>query len=180
MAGLRRAIVGVMGSGTDDASARAVELGTWLAKQRVHLLTGAGGGVMKAVSQAFDEVKPREGLALGIVPGGMYGGRYESAPGYPNPDVELAIFTHLPLSGARGSDERSRNHINVLTADIVIALPGGEGTSSEVRLALQYGRPLICYLKDRAEIPDLPGEARVASTLREVQDFVMARLAERR
>ena len=53
MAGLRRAIVGVMGSGMDDASARAVELGTWLATQRVHLLTGAGGGVMKAVSQAF-------------------------------------------------------------------------------------------------------------------------------
>ncbi len=179
MAGLRRAIVGVMGSGTDDPAARAVELGSWLAMQRVHLLTGAGAGVMQAVSQAFNKVGPREGLVLGIVPGDLRGGRYEPAPGYPNDDVELAIFTHLPVSGARGTDERSRNHINVLTADVVIALPGGAGTSSEVRLALQYGRPLVCYLEERDEIPDLPADAIVAPTLGEVQDFVTARLAER-
>ena len=180
MAGPRRAIVGVMGSGEADRSRRAVDLGAWLATQGVHLLTGAGGGVMKSVSQAFRRVQSRPGLVLGIVPGEVRAGSYQPAAGYPNEDVEVAIFTHLPLSGASGGSERSRNHVNVLTADIVIALPGGAGTSSEVRLALQYGRPLICYLKDRVEIPDLPEETCVVSTLGEVQDFVRARLAERR
>ena len=34
--------------------------------------------------------------------------------------VELPIRTHLPHSGERGTDVRSRNHINALTADVMI------------------------------------------------------------
>lgn len=55
--------------------------------------------------------------------------------GYPNPYVELCINTHLPASGTQGTQCHSRNHINILTSDIVIALPGSAGTASEVFLA---------------------------------------------
>ena len=36
--------------------------------------------------------------------------------------VELPIRTHLHLSGAQGTELASRNHINVLSSDVVIAL----------------------------------------------------------
>lgn len=108
----------------------------------VHLLTGGGGGVMESVSRAFAEVEGRAGLVVGVLPG--YAASGEGAPpGYPNPWVELAVRTHLDARGAGGSDIMSRNHVNILSSDVVVALPGGEGTASEVTLALRYGRPLV-------------------------------------
>ncbi len=59
--------------------------------------------------------------------------------------MEIAIATHLPLSGAQGEDPLSRNHINILSADMIVALPGGAGTLSEVRLAQRYRKPLIAW-----------------------------------
>jgi len=37
----------------------------------------------------------------------------------------------------------------VLTADILIALPGGAGTLSEINLRLQYGKSVVLYLQDK-------------------------------
>ncbi|MHC4507097.1 MAG: SLOG cluster 4 domain-containing protein, partial [Planctomycetota bacterium] len=136
---LRLPVVGVLGSGTAPHAERARAVGQWLAHEGVHLLTGGGAGVMEAVSRAFFEVPDRRGAVIGILPGSADG----AIPGgYPNPWVEIAISTHLPLSGERGTDALSRNHINVLSSDVLLALPGGAGTASEVRLALRYGRPL--------------------------------------
>src|SRR5262249_61196178 len=70
----------------------------------------------------------------------------------PNPWGEAPIRPHLPLSGPQGTDARSRNHINVLTADLVVALPGDDGTRSEVVLAVRYARPVIAFL-GRGELP---------------------------
>jgi predicted Rossmann-fold nucleotide-binding protein len=117
---------------------------------------------MAAVSAAFAAVEGRRGLVLGVLPGDALG---RAPEGYPNAHVELAIRTHLPLSGERGEELLSRNHLNVLSADAVVALPGGAGTASEVRLALAYGRPLVCFLRDHAEIPALPAEADVRADL---------------
>src|ERR671934_202021 len=80
------------------------------------------------------------GVSVGVLPG------TPPPPGYPNAWVDVAIRTHLPKRGAEGADVLSRNHINVLSADVVIALPGGPGTRTEVQLALRYGRPLIAFL----------------------------------
>lgn len=91
---------------------------------------------MEAVSRAFHETAGRTGLVLGILPAGR-------GSGYPNRWVEIPVRTHLPLSGDRGREPMSRNHINVLTSDLVVALPGGAGTESEVALALEYGCRLI-------------------------------------
>ena len=134
----RLPIVGVMGSGTVDHTALAEPLGTLLATKGVHLLTGGGKGVMEAVSRAFVAVHPRAGSCIGIIPGDYNKGLPKA--GYPNRYVEIPIYTHLPHSGAKGMDALSRNHINVLTSNILIFLPGGDGTHTERMLALQYDK----------------------------------------
>ena len=137
----------------------------------MHLLTGGGRGVMDAVSRAFNEVEDREGLVIGVLPAA--GPRAANPPrGYPNPWVELSIHTHLHLSGTEGTNIASRNHINVLSSDVVVALPGAWGTRTEVELALRYGKPLVAYLQDRAEIPQLPDSVLVLARLEEIKAFV--------
>jgi SLOG cluster4 family len=59
---------------------------------------------------------------------------------------EITIRTHLPYSSDKGELDLSRNHINVLTSDAVIVLPGGDGTLSELTLACEYGRPVAVFL----------------------------------
>ena len=100
----------------------------------------------------------------------------EPPHGYPNAWVEIVIRTHLPGRGQAGDDLFSRNHINVLSSDVIVALPGGPGTASEARLAMHYGRPIIAFLKDVNEIPALPAEIPVKSTLSDVQAFINNRL----
>lgn len=165
----RLPIVGVMGSGRDGNHGKAEPLGAWLAEQGVHLLTGGGGGVMTSVSAAFHRVPGRRGVVIGVIPGEMDG---TPKPGYPNPFVEIAIRTHLPLSGAAGESARSRNPINVLTADVIVALPGGVGTASETRLALRYSKPVIAWLDAPGEIPGLDPAVPVATAFAEVRAFV--------
>ncbi len=173
-------VVGVMGSGSEENPERAAALGRWLARQGVHLLTGGGAGVMESVSRAFAEEPNRSGLVVGVVPGEVDESGYSPVEGYPNPWIELAIRTHLPLRGAQGAELGSRNHINVLSSDMVIALPGSAGTASEVRLALRYERPLVCWLSARDEIPGLPDEAQVVGTLAAVQAFVRQQISSPR
>ena len=175
-AGRRRPVIGVMGSGVERHGTLAGSVGTWIAIQGFHLLTGGGEGVMAAVSEAFLAVPDRRGLAIGVLPTAEDDPRCSLPAGYPNRWVELAIRTHLPLSGARGAAPLSRNHINVLTADVVIALPGGSGTSSEVRLAVQYERPCVAFMTDRFQIPGLPDEVPCVSTMAEVAAFVLEQL----
>jgi uncharacterized protein (TIGR00725 family) len=163
----------VVGSHADAHQERAAALGQWLAGLGVHLLTGAGPGVMGAVSQAFQETPGRKGLAVGIVPCRDAASRAQPKQGYPNDWVELPIYTHLHLSGDAGEDALSRNHIVVLSSTVMVALPGGAGTACEVRLARRYGRPVIAFLNDQREIAgDLAG-APVERDLDKVQAFVL-------
>jgi uncharacterized protein (TIGR00725 family) len=153
----RLPIVVVLGSGTEAHEELSLPLGAALAGMGVHLLTGGGGGVMGAVSEAFAREPDREGLVLAVLPGDASGA---SPTGYPNPWVELPIRTHLPLSGEQGTDALSRNHLNVLTADVLVALPGSAGTRSEIELALRYARPIVRHARDEGvegvqTLPDL-------------------------
>ena len=175
--GRRRPVIGVMGSGVERHDTLAGAVGTWIARQGFHLLTGGGEGVMAAVGEAFAAVGDRRGLVIGVLPNAEDDQRCRAPAGYPNRWVELAIRTHLPLSGAYGTAPLSRNHINVLTADVVIALPGGPGTSSEVRLAVRYARPCVAFVTDRSQIPSLPDEVPCASTLAELAAFVLEQLS---
>ena len=161
-----------MGSHSDAHADRARRVGKWVAGQGFHLLTGGGDGVMGVVSEAFVEVADREGLVLAIVPSVTSDSTYLPAPGYPNPWVEIPIYTHLDRGGPRGDELTSRNHINVLTSTVVVLLPGGEGTASEARLALRYGTPCIGYLHSREEVPGLPDAIRIESDFSRIEEFV--------
>ncbi len=172
----RRPIVGVMGSGVDPFDSRAAGLGSLLADLGVHLLTGGGAGVMASVSRAFFETPGRRGSVIGILPCAPDDLLCRTRAGYPNEWVEIPIATHLPLSGPHGMESLSRNHINVLSSDVVIALPGGPGTASEVALAVKYRRPVAAYLEDRSELPGLPETVTVTITLEEVESFLRDRL----
>lgn len=173
MTGAKLPIVGVMGSGS-AASPFAEPLGAALAALPVHLLTGGGAGAMAAVSRGFASVATRPGRVLGILPG--VGDPPRPREGYPNQWVEIAIRTHLPLSGDQGESSRSRNAINVLTSDVLIALAGGPGTASEVRLAVRYGTPLAALVGDRSEIPGLPETVPVVGGVDEAIRFIAAAL----
>jgi len=163
---LRRKVVAVVGDGANPNRDKSALVGEWIAQSGHHLLTGGGGGVMTAVTEAFVESVGREGLALGIIPGSTsaHSGRLDyrtKGSGYPNYAVELAVFTHLPGEDPEG--ERSRNHINVLSADLVVALPGGPGTHAEIQLAKRYGKPVLLFLASNDTIwgktaGDLSGE----------------------
>jgi predicted Rossmann-fold nucleotide-binding protein len=148
----KRLIVGVMGSAQEGFDELAVPLGQLIARMGCHLLTGGGGGVMAAVSRAFVETVPREGLSMGVIKGeafleqGSENPKRLYFPTPPNPWIEVPIYTHLPLSGSQGCDPFSRNHINVLSSDVLIALPGGEGTLSEVQLRVEYGKTVLVFL----------------------------------
>jgi len=147
-----------------------------LARMGVHLLTGGGRGVMEAASRSFFEVVDRVGLVIGILPAEDESwDRAEADPGtpfgYPNSWVELAVRTHLDARMRDGSGVRSRNHLNILTSDVVVALPGSAGTACEVELAIRYGRPLI-LLGDTARAERLPTPVPSVESVREAVHFV--------
>ena len=168
----RLPVVGVMGSSREPHTERARRVGEWIARAGCHLLTGGGAGVMAAVTEAFVRVADRRGVAIGILPARADGRAGAAPPGYPNPWVEIAVRTHLHEVGAHGAGPSSRNHLNVLSSDVVIVLPGSSGTASEARLAVRYGRPCIAWLADRNDVPGLPDTVPVESRFPAIEAFV--------
>jgi uncharacterized protein (TIGR00725 family) len=127
-------------------------------------------GVMASVSKAFYETPDRRGLVIGILP--SQEDSMLPKPGYPNRWVEIPVYTHLPLSGAHGTEMLSRNHINILSSDVIVALPGGSGTASELALALKYQRPVIAFLKSEDEIPGLSMQVMVRDNFNDLCQFI--------
>jgi predicted Rossmann-fold nucleotide-binding protein len=175
--------VAVIGSGK-TADPCCEEIGRLVAGLGVDLLTGGGRGVMEAVSRAFVEASPRRGISIGVIPATVEpltaieqrqdaDVRYRPPDGYPNPWIELAIYTHLPDSGREGTLRSSRNHINVLSADAIVALPGDEGTESEMWLAVHYGVPIVVY---GAHARPVPAGIMQAPALADVREFLIRSL----
>ena len=139
-------IIGVFGAGTPLSAERvrfARTIGAMVAGIGGHLLTGAGYGVMAAAAEGFVSAAERPGLSIGIVPrepGGPFDQPNHDRDGrpYPNPFVEIAIRTPLPPRVEDWQATPARNHVNVLTADAIIALPGGFGTANELDMAAEY------------------------------------------
>ena len=149
MKGGRRPIVGVMGSGVEPWQLYAWPLGRWLASAGVHLLTGGGRGVMAAVCQSYragtqQMAADAHGLSLGLLP--VVGpDRLEPPPGYPNAWIDAPVVVPLEAFDPARPDVVNRNWANVLTADVVIALPGGVGTRNEIALAQRFAKPLALF-----------------------------------
>ena len=186
----RRRIVAVIGSG-QTADPHCGEVGRLVATLGFDLLTGGGRAVMAEVSRAFFEVSPRRGLVIGVVPATVepiealedqqpHEIEYELPPGYPNEWVEIAIYTHLPASGADGASRSSRNHINVLSCEAIVALPGGPGTAAEVSLAVQYGKPVVVFSPDQALVDHFPKDAPRVASVEDVARFLQRHLERSR
>lgn len=167
-----RFTVGVMGSSADEHDDLAKPLGELQARLGVNLLTGGGRGVMTAVSRAFVRSPRVTGICIGVIPCLDAQHRTECRPGYPNPFVELPIFTHLHETGARGKENLSRNHINILSSNVIVASPGGPGTASEAALALEYERPAITYCGEHKQAANFPESIPCANSLAEVEMFI--------
>jgi uncharacterized protein (TIGR00725 family) len=168
--------VGVFGSGIERHEALANDVGRALAEMGVNLLTGGGGGVMASVSEAFTQARRAKGVCIGIIPCESERDRGTPKRGYPNRFVELAIHTHLPFSGEQGTDDLSRNHINVLSCAASVALPGGAGTAAEVALAIRYGRPVIAYAPDPSLIQHFPDAVARVDSIEHVTRFLRIHL----
>ena len=145
----KRTVAGVIGSGTDDHPQFTEPIGRWLACQDCDVIHGGGGGIMAGVSRAFAESPNRRGKVIGVIPASgpcdspEARAAYAPAADYPNPWIDIPIYTHLHLSGTSGKETGSRNAIIILSSDVVVAFPGGAGTRSEIQLALEYGKPLL-------------------------------------
>jgi uncharacterized protein (TIGR00725 family) len=164
---MARTLIGVMGSGQTEFRELAEPLGRWIAEQGFSLITGGGSGVMASVCRAFASVPERRGVCVGVLPAGP-------PHGYPNPSLDVVIQTHLAKRGNEGADILSRNHIIVLSAAVVIVLPGRAGTRTELALALHHRKPVVAYLGPDGQIEGTLRSAlpSVAKDLDEVAAFV--------
>jgi len=122
---MRKKVVSVIGGHKCDEKVEqlAHNLGKKLAKVVDILVSGGLSGTMKVVSQGF---KAGGGTTIGILPG------YDRESA--NEFIDIVIPTGLGLA---------RNVLVVKSADVVVALPGGAGTLSEIAYCLQFGIPVI-------------------------------------
>lgn len=174
------ATVGVMGSSQDEYTDLAVPLGKLLADLECNLLTGAGRGVMTSVSRAYLKARRGRGISIGVVPCASLDARETPRAGSPNPYVELPVYTHLPLSGGDGQHDLSRNHINVLTSDVIIALPGSDGTRSEVELAIRYDKPVAAFAASAAQVGHFASTIDRFFDIADVEGFLTSHLSQDR
>jgi uncharacterized protein (TIGR00725 family) len=120
-------IIGIMGPGngaTAEDISMAYQLGASLAKHGYIVLTGGRAvGVMEA---AMKGAKEEGGLTIGILPS--------------DDNREQSVYVDIPIKTGMGS---ARNNINVLTADLVIAVGLGAGTTSEIALAIKANKPVF-------------------------------------
>lgn len=134
---MRRRVVGVMGGSACDAATAelAGRLGAAVAAAGWVLLCGGRpAGVMAAAARGAAEAG---GLVVGVLPG--------EDPDAADPHVGVAVATGLGWA---------RNAVNVLSSDVVVALPGSWGTLSEIAFARAYGRPLYLLGWERQPLAD--------------------------
>ena len=101
----------------------AHEVGALVAKVGAVLVCGGLSGVMEAASKGAKEAG---GITIGILPG------KDKADA--NPYIDIALPSSIGYA---------RNVVVVCSADIIIALPGSDGTSSEISYGIVYKRPVI-------------------------------------
>jgi uncharacterized protein (TIGR00725 family) len=121
----RRIHIAVSGAGTCSEPVRqlAEEVGREVARHDAVLVCGGLGGVMAAAARG---ARNAGGLTVGILP------TYD--PRTANRWLDVVIPSGLG---------HARNVLVVASGDAVIALPGEQGTLSEIALALKLGRCVV-------------------------------------
>ncbi|MBD3367886.1 MAG: TIGR00725 family protein [Candidatus Eisenbacteria bacterium] len=115
----------VVGRGrcSEELASLAADVGAEIARRGAILVCGGLGGVMEAASRGALEA---DGMTIGVLPG--------TDPERANPYIVVPIPTGMG---------EARNVINVRAGRAVIALDGGNGTLSEIALALKIGIPVV-------------------------------------
>ena len=119
--------IGVIGSGrtiSPEQSALAHEIGAHIAQRKMLLVCGGLGGIMEAAAKGAHE---NGGLVVGILPTSVK----EDANRY----IDIVIPSGLG---------ESRNALIVHASDVLIAFPGAFGTLSEMAMAFDLGKSVIC------------------------------------
>ena len=170
-------MIAVIGSGIDEHQSLSIPLGRWLAENGYSLINGGGEGVMLSTARAFRSVKKRTGFIVGIIPSSSdcfppeESKPHSPPPNYPNQYTDIVIQTHLHLSGSMGKEFASRNHIIILSAEKIVALPGGNGTQSEIELAIEYKKPLI-LLSPSGEWDNYENQTPLVKTVEEATEKI--------
>ena len=118
--------IGVIGANdaTEEQMLLACELGHHIAARGAVLVCGGRGGIMEAVSKGVHE---RGGTVVGILPG--------TDKSEANPYVHISIPTGFGIA---------RNVVVVHASDVIIAFPGAYGTLSEIAVAMEMKKTVIC------------------------------------
>jgi uncharacterized protein (TIGR00725 family) len=121
----RPPLVAVCGPGeaTPEEERLAEEVGRLLAERGAVVICGGLGGVMAAVARGASAAG---GLCVGLLPG--------ADPEAAAPEVTLALPTGLG---------ELRNGLIARACAAMVAIGGGDGTLSEIGLALRLGRPVV-------------------------------------
>lgn len=101
----------------------AHDVGKIIGKLGCITVCGGLGGAMEAVSRGAKEAG---GLTIGLLPG--------ISKDDANQYIDVALPTTIGFA---------RNAMVAASADIIIALPGSHGTSSEISYGLVYKRPIL-------------------------------------
>lgn len=150
-------VIGVMGGHdvTPDVEELAHELGAAVARRGWWLLTGGRNeGVMAAATVGANEAG---GFTIGVHPGDRRDP--SQAP------ASLRIFTGIGFA---------RNMVNVLSSDVIVALPGSFGTLSEVAYAQTFGVPTVLLGLAPDVFPDAAVATDVAHAIEQVAQMLPA------
>lgn len=110
---------------TRKTEQNAYKIGEIIANEGAVLICGGLDGVMKAAAKGAKEAG---GLTIGLLPG--------KEKRDANPYIDIALPTSIGYA---------RNAMVACSADIIVALPGSYGTSSEISYGIVYGRPVIDF-----------------------------------
>jgi uncharacterized protein (TIGR00725 family) len=151
------AYVAVVGPGeaAEGELAVAEEVGAGLAAAGAVVVTGGLGGVMEAACRG---ARSRLGVTVGLLPGVDRA----AANGW----VSVAIPTGLG---------ELRNGLIVRASDAVVAIGGGQGTLSEIALALKAGRGVVGL--GTWEVPGVTSAASAAEAVTLALDLARRRSA---
>ena len=140
---------------SSEVESLAHETGKIVAKVGAILVCGGLKGAMEASARGAKEAG---GLTIGLLPG--------KDKSDANPYIDIALPTTIGFA---------RNAIVAGSADIIVALPGSHGTSSEISYGLVFKRPVIDFgnwniegMINVANIKEL--EEKLGVLVKEIQD----------
>ena len=128
---LPKPLIAVIGPSADTCTPEIYDfsrkLGKALAAGGYNIATGGLYGIMEAVFKGAKDAPASNCTCVGIIP--------SAGKEMANPFCDVVISTGMGIA---------RNFILVQSADAVVALGGGAGTLSELTIAWQTGKKVIC------------------------------------